>query len=64
MWGQYLAARLAEMCLTTFEAETNLRTAAAMGRVLHRFDKRHRERTRSHLPLAFPEPVGGGAGIG
>lgn len=54
-WSQYLGARLAEMVLTTFEARSNLRTASAIGRLVYRFDKRHRERTAKHLRLAFPE---------
>lgn len=52
-WSQYLAARLAAMGLTFFDVRTNLRTAAALGRALHRFDHRHRQRARRHLAMCF-----------
>lgn len=52
--SQYIAARLAAMGLTMFDVEANLRTAAAIGRLMYRLDKRHRLRTREHLALAFP----------
>lgn len=54
-WSQYLAARLAAMGLTFFDVEDNLHTAAAMGRLLCRVDRRHRERTAHNLRLSFPE---------
>ena len=54
-WSQYLAARTAAMALTSFDVDHNLRTAAVLGRLLHRFDHRHRERTGRHLRIAFPE---------
>jgi len=54
-WSQYLAARAAATALTMFNVETNLRTASLMGRLLHRFDRRHRERAMYHLRLAFPD---------
>src|SRR5262245_24574883 len=54
-WTQYLGARVAAMALTSFDVATNLRTAASLGRLMHRFDRRHRERTRRHLAMAFPE---------
>ncbi|MCE9589275.1 MAG: lysophospholipid acyltransferase family protein [Planctomycetes bacterium] len=52
---QYLAARLAAMGLTMFDVESNLRTAGAIGRLMYRIDRRHRERTLRHLALAFPD---------
>lgn len=55
LWGQYLAARLVAMGLTTFDAQTSLRAAAVFGRQLYRFDRRHRERTVANLKRSFPE---------
>ena len=54
-WSQYLAARMAAAALTSFDVESNLRTASAMGRWLYRVDGRHRRRAAGHLKLAFPE---------
>lgn len=54
-WSQYLGARLAAMALTAFDVDANLRTAAAIGRQLYRFDRRHRQRAQRHLAVAFPE---------
>lgn len=53
--SQYVAARLAAMGLTMFDVEDNLRTAAAIGRLMFRLDRRHRQRTLSHLAIAFPQ---------
>jgi len=55
VWAQYLAARLAASALTCFDVEPNLRTAAAIGRMFHRLDRRHRLRAANHISLAFPE---------
>lgn len=54
-WSQYLAARWASMMLTMFDARANLQTAAMIGHVLHRIDKRHRQRAARHIALCFPE---------
>ncbi len=54
-WTQYLAARAAASALLTFQPETNLRTAGLFGQLLHRFNKRHRERGITHLTMAFPD---------
>jgi KDO2-lipid IV(A) lauroyltransferase len=54
-WAQYIPARVAAMLLTMFEPETNLRTAAAAGRLMHRLDKRHRVRGARAIAMAFPE---------
>lgn len=53
-FSQYVAARLAAMGLTMFDVEVNLRTAAQIGRALHRFDHRHRQRCEKNVALAFP----------
>jgi KDO2-lipid IV(A) lauroyltransferase len=55
LWGQYLAARTAEMVLTTFEARDNLRAAGAIGQAIYYISKRHRERAMIHLRMAFPD---------
>jgi len=54
LWAQYLTARLAVMGLTMFDIRSNLHMAATLGRLLYRFDKRHRDRTTRHLQLSFP----------
>ena len=54
MWSQYLAARLAAAALCAFDPEANLRSAATLGNLLHRFDHRHRERARRSIAMAFP----------
>jgi len=53
-WGQFLAARVAGMTLEMFDPELTRSQAARVGRLLYRFDRRHRQRTESHLRLAFP----------
>ncbi len=52
---QYLGARLAVMGLTCFDVNANLRTAAWVGRLMHRFDARHRQRARESIARCFPE---------
>jgi len=54
-WSQYLGARLAAMGLTMFNIETNLYTAASVGRAMYTWDKRHRERASRSIASAFPE---------
>jgi KDO2-lipid IV(A) lauroyltransferase len=41
--------------LTLFDVEANLGTAAWAGRLLHRFDARHRQRARDSIARSFPE---------
>lgn len=53
-WAQYLGARFAAMGLTTFDVETNLRSAEVVGRGMYRMLGRSRERTKQHLRLSFP----------
>ena len=55
IWSQYLGARLGAMGLSMFNVETNLRSAAMIGRTLYAWDKRHRERAQRSISLAFPE---------
>ncbi len=55
IWSQYLGARLAAMGLSMFNVDTNLRTAAMIGRAMYKWDKRHRERATRNIALAFPE---------
>lgn len=54
MWTQYLAARAAATALTSFDVDPNLHTAAMIGSLLHRFDKRHAERSRANIRRSFP----------
>ncbi len=54
MWTQYLAARLGVMSMMAFGVKTNLRSAAALGRLLYRTDHRHRQRTLKNLKWCFP----------
>lgn len=54
-WAQYLGARLATMGLTFFDVDANLHTAGWIGRMMHRFDRRHRERARESIARCFPE---------
>ena len=55
IWSQYLAARLGAMGLTMFGVDTNLRSAAAIGRVMYAWDSRHRERACHNISSAFPD---------
>ncbi len=55
MWSQYIGARLAEMSITTLDVGATLNFAGAIGRTIHRLDKRHRDRCRFNLRLSFPE---------
>ncbi len=55
MWSQYLAARLAVMGLTMFDVQANLRSAAWLGRLMYRFDQRHRDRATRNIAVSFPE---------
>lgn len=54
-FSQYIAARLAASAITTFEVDSNLRVARFLGRLMHRFDKRHRQRASKHIAIAFPD---------
>ena len=55
IWSQYIAARLAEMSITTVDVDATLHLAGAIGRTAFRLDKRHRERCRFNLRQSFPE---------
>lgn len=55
LWSQYLGARLAEMCLAIGGADAALGLAPALGRLLFRFDRTHRQRALAHLAIAFPD---------
>jgi KDO2-lipid IV(A) lauroyltransferase len=55
IWSQYLGARFAEMCVTMFDVGATLNLAGAIGRFVHRVDRRHRERCRFNLRASFPE---------
>ncbi len=55
MWSSYVAARLVAAAIGAFPVDQNLQTAAAIGRMVHRLDKRHRLRAEQSVALAFPE---------
>lgn len=50
----YLAVRLFAAIVHMFEVDLNYRTAAWMGNLLFRFDRRHRTRAIEHLRRSFP----------
>lgn len=54
-WLVYFAARAGAAAISSLPVETALELAGPLGRLLYRWDRKHRERTLSHLKLAFPE---------
>jgi KDO2-lipid IV(A) lauroyltransferase len=52
---QYVALRLISMALHCFPVDTNLRTAKALGDLLYKFDRKHRERALANLRRSFPD---------
>ncbi len=54
-WMQYVALRLVSMMLHSFPVEANLQTARFVGKLLYRFDRKHRERALSNLRRSFPD---------
>lgn len=54
-WTQYLAARAAVSAMTSFDVDPNLQLASAAGSLLHRFDKKHANRSRANLRRSFPD---------
>ncbi len=52
-WLQYAGLRLAVMCFQMFPINANLRTARLIGTIWYRTMKRHRDRAREHLRLAY-----------
>ena len=55
IWGQYLASRVAAAALTSFDVDANLHTADRAGQWMYALDRRHRDRARRHVALAFDE---------
>ncbi|MBE3095714.1 MAG: lipid A biosynthesis acyltransferase [Planctomycetes bacterium] len=51
---QYVAMRMVEAALQCFPIDMNLRTARLAGRLLYRFDRKHRERALENLRASFP----------
>ncbi len=56
-WLVYLAVRLYCMTAQMFPIETNLRTARWLGWLWYRLLRRHRERAKEHLRLAFGKAI-------
>ena len=54
-FGVYIALRLVSMALHCFPVDVNLQTAKLIGTILHRLDRRHRERAMGNLRRAFPD---------
>lgn len=54
-WSQYVAARAAGAAVGVFDTTLVLRTAGDIGALLHRLDKRHRQRAEAHLVSCFPD---------
>lgn len=52
---EYLAARLLATGVTAFPPSANQRTAARIGDLFDRFDRKHRLRARYHIRLCFPQ---------
>jgi Kdo2-lipid IVA lauroyltransferase/acyltransferase len=53
----YIAVRFVAMILQMFPIDANLKTARLMGWIWFRVMRRHRERAREHLRLAFGESL-------
>ncbi|MEM7577692.1 MAG: lysophospholipid acyltransferase family protein [Planctomycetota bacterium] len=53
-WGEYLGARALTSAIGAADVENNLRIASRLGSLLHRIDKRHRQRGEAHIRMAFP----------
>lgn len=51
----YIALRLVSMALHCFPVDLNLQTAKLIGTIMHRVDRRHRERAMGNLRRSFPE---------
>jgi len=54
-WLAYLGLRLLAMVLYMFSPRANYRTVRWLGRMLFRFDRRHRDIALRHLRLSFPD---------
>ncbi len=56
-WLQYAAVRTAIFLFHMFPVDMNLRTARLIGLIWARFDRKHRDRTRDHVRLAYGETL-------
>ncbi len=54
-WSEYLAARGAATAIGLVDSTTVLRTAGGLAALLHRLDRRHRERAEAHIASCFPD---------
>ena len=54
-WGQYIALRLAAMGLHLFPVNQNLVTSRAIGGMLYKLDKKHRDRGKENIARSMPE---------
>ncbi len=53
-WSQYLALRMGAAGMHMFSAQRNLASAAGLGSLMFRFDRKHRERAIASLRQAMP----------
>ena len=54
-WAEYGLARGAASAMDAFPIDANLRTAAWIGRVVDRLDRKHRGRGQTHIRQCFPD---------
>src|SRR5688572_22957217 len=54
-WLLYVALRVVSMALHSFPVEANLQTAKWIGSILHRVDRKHRDRALANLRRSFPD---------
>ena len=56
-WLQYAALRATAFLFHMFPVDLNLRTARSLGRIWWLIDRKHRNRTRDHLRLAYGDSL-------
>jgi len=54
IWGEYLAVRAVTGLMQCFDTEQNLSTAGDIGSIVHRTNRRRRERGESNIRQSFP----------
>lgn len=55
LWGEYLGARAAGAVVSSIPPDVASAATPWLGSLIHRLDKRHRQRTETHLRHAFPQ---------
>ncbi|MCI0366522.1 MAG: lysophospholipid acyltransferase family protein [Phycisphaerales bacterium] len=54
-WSQYLALRAVTGFMQCFDIEQNLSTAASVGSLFYRFNRKRRKRAQENIALSFPD---------